>query len=85
MVDPKLIPLAVSRAWHSDPDVHVLLDQVLPNTADGDWGRSPFLTDAQEADGSLHGVESSDRAKARHRLEKNICVHRHAGRPGTLR
>ena len=21
-VDPKLIPLAVSRAWHSDPDVH---------------------------------------------------------------
>jgi tetratricopeptide (TPR) repeat protein len=31
-VDPKLIPLAVSRVWHSDPDIHLLLDQVLPDT-----------------------------------------------------
>jgi tetratricopeptide (TPR) repeat protein len=31
-VDPKLIPLAVSVAWHSDPDIHLLLDQVLPDT-----------------------------------------------------
>ena len=38
VVDPKLIPLAVSRAWHSNPDVHVLLDQVLPNTPAGRLG-----------------------------------------------
>jgi hypothetical protein len=46
--DPKLIPLAVSRAWHSNSDVHVLLDQVLPNTAEGDWGALSFLTEGQE-------------------------------------
>lgn len=48
-VDPKLIPLAVSRAWHSNPDVHVLLDEVLPNTAEGDWEALSYLTDSQEA------------------------------------
>ena len=32
LVDPKLIPLAVSRVWHSDPDTHVLFDQLLPDT-----------------------------------------------------
>src|ERR1700680_4317375 len=32
-VYPSLIPLAVSRVWHSDPDIHLLLDQVLPDTA----------------------------------------------------
>ena len=48
-VDPKLIPLALSRAWHSDPDVHVLLEEVMPNTAEGDWAALSFLTDAQDA------------------------------------
>jgi tetratricopeptide (TPR) repeat protein len=48
MVDPKLIPLAVSRAWRSDPDVHVLLDQILPDTPAADWGAIAFLSDAQE-------------------------------------
>lgn len=52
-VDPKLTSLAVSRAWHSDPDAHVLIDQVLPNTADGDWGALTYLTDAQEATAAL--------------------------------
>src|SRR3984957_16771765 len=33
MVDPQLIPLAVSRVWHSDPDIK-LLGQVLPNATD---------------------------------------------------
>ncbi len=47
-VDPKLIPQAVSRAWHSDPDVPVLLNQVLPATDDADWGAIGYLTDAQE-------------------------------------
>ncbi|MBZ5659101.1 MAG: tetratricopeptide repeat protein [Acidobacteriia bacterium] len=48
MVDPKLIPLAVSRAWRSDPDVHVLLDQILPDTPTADWGAIAYLSDSQE-------------------------------------
>ena len=48
-VDPKMLPLAVSRAWHSNPDVHLLLDQVLPNTAEADWAALSFLTDTQDA------------------------------------
>ena len=32
-VDPTLIPLGISRVWHSNPDVHLLLDQVLPDSA----------------------------------------------------
>jgi tetratricopeptide (TPR) repeat protein len=41
-VDPKLIPLAVSRVWHSDPDIHLLLDQVLPDTAEAYTPFSPM-------------------------------------------
>jgi tetratricopeptide (TPR) repeat protein len=52
-VDPKLIPQAVSRVWRSDPDVHVLFDQMLPNTAEGDWSALSFLTDAQEVTAAL--------------------------------
>jgi Tetratricopeptide repeat len=52
-VDPQMIPLAVSRAWHSDPDVHVLLDQVLPNTAEGDWAALSYLTDEHESTPAL--------------------------------
>jgi tetratricopeptide (TPR) repeat protein len=47
-VDEKLIPLAVSRAWRSDPDVHLLLGQVLPDTAKADWGALEFLTGEHE-------------------------------------
>jgi tetratricopeptide (TPR) repeat protein len=46
--DPRLTPLAVSRVWYSDPDVHVLLDQVLPNTAAAYSQALSFLTDAQD-------------------------------------
>jgi len=53
MVDPKLLPLAVSRAWHSDPNVRVLLDQILPNTAEGDWQALSYLIQAQEAAASM--------------------------------
>jgi len=53
MVDPKLLPLAVSRAWHSDPNVRVLLDQILPNTAEGDWQALSYLIQAQEPAASL--------------------------------
>jgi tetratricopeptide (TPR) repeat protein len=53
MVDPKLIPLAVSRTWRSDPDVRVLLDQILPDTPAADWGAIAFLSDAQEPTAGL--------------------------------
>ncbi len=53
LVDPKLISLAVSRAWHSDPDVHVLLDQVLPDTVGADWEALSFLADAQEGPAAI--------------------------------
>jgi tetratricopeptide (TPR) repeat protein len=53
VVDPKLLPLAVSRAWHSNPDVHILLDQVLPNTPEGDWEALSFLVQAQEGEAAL--------------------------------
>jgi tetratricopeptide (TPR) repeat protein len=46
--DSRLIPLAVSRVWHGDPDVHLLLDQVLPATAEAYGGALTFLT--QEKD-----------------------------------
>jgi tetratricopeptide (TPR) repeat protein len=52
-VDPKLIPLAVSRAWRSTPDVHVLLGQVLPDTAEGDWVALNFLTQSGETTAAL--------------------------------
>jgi hypothetical protein len=52
-VDPKLIPLAMSRAWHSDPDVQVLINQVLPDTAEGDWGALAYLTDEHDPAAAL--------------------------------
>jgi len=48
IVDPKLIPLAVSRVWHSDPDIHLLLDQVLPDTPEAYSEALSFLADAQD-------------------------------------
>jgi tetratricopeptide (TPR) repeat protein len=48
MVDSKLIPLAVSRVWHSDPDIRLLLDQVLPDTPEAYSEALSFLADAQE-------------------------------------
>ncbi len=49
MVDPRLIPLAVSRVWHSNPDIHLLLDQVLPDSAEAYAAALSFLADEQEA------------------------------------
>lgn len=49
VVDPKLIPLAVSRVWHSNQDVHLLLDQVLPDTAEAYAQALAYLADEQEA------------------------------------
>jgi tetratricopeptide (TPR) repeat protein len=53
MVDPKLLPLAVSRVWHSDPDVQVLLDQVLPDTPEADSETLSFLVGTQDTAGAL--------------------------------
>jgi tetratricopeptide (TPR) repeat protein len=47
-VDPKLIPLAISRVWRSNPDVHVLLEQVLPDTVQADTDALAFLSDEKE-------------------------------------
>jgi tetratricopeptide (TPR) repeat protein len=43
LVDPKLIPIAVSVVWHSDPDIHVLLDQVLSDTPEAYSDALAFL------------------------------------------
>ena len=48
LVDPGLLPLAVSRVWHSDPDVHRLLDQVLPGTPGAYEQALGFLIDSGE-------------------------------------
>jgi tetratricopeptide (TPR) repeat protein len=53
MVDPKLIPFAVSRIWHSDPNIQVLLDQVLPDTPGAYSEALSFLADAQEPAAAL--------------------------------
>jgi tetratricopeptide (TPR) repeat protein len=53
LVDPKLLPLAISRVWHSDPDVHQLLDKALPDTPDADWQAITYLSDAEQASAAL--------------------------------
>ena len=53
LVDPKLLPLAISRVWHSDPDVHVLLDQALPDTAEAEWEAIAYLSEAEQAAAAL--------------------------------
>ena len=53
LVDPKLIPLAVSRVWHSDPSIQLLLDQVLPDTVEGYSQALSFLSDEQEPTAAL--------------------------------
>src|SRR5216683_3141024 len=53
VVDPKLIPLAVSRVWHSDPNVHSLLDQVLPDTSEAYSEALAFLSDEQDSAAAL--------------------------------
>ena len=53
MGDSQLIPLAVSRVWHSDPDVRLLLDQILPDTAEAYSDALSFLADGQYATAAL--------------------------------
>src|SRR5580704_6337489 len=53
MVDPKLIPLAVSRVWHSDPNIQLLLDQVSPDTAEAYSQVLAFLIDSHDPAAAL--------------------------------
>lgn len=53
LVDPTLLPLAVSRVWHGEPDVHVLLDHVLPDTPEAYSQALAYLTDVQSPDAAL--------------------------------
>jgi tetratricopeptide (TPR) repeat protein len=53
MEDPSLIPLAVSRVWHSEPDIRLLLDQVLPDTPGAYTQALAFLVDAQDPAAAL--------------------------------
>jgi tetratricopeptide (TPR) repeat protein len=53
LVDPRLIPLAVSRVWRSDPNVHLLLDQVLPGTAEAYSDALTFLVGEEDPTAAL--------------------------------
>jgi tetratricopeptide (TPR) repeat protein len=53
LVDPSLIAPAVSRVWHSEPDVHQLLDQVLPDTPAADQAALSYLIDSQDPSDAL--------------------------------
>jgi tetratricopeptide (TPR) repeat protein len=51
--DPTLIPLAVSRIWRSNPDIHLLLDQVLPDTPQAYSDALAFLAGEKNADAAV--------------------------------
>jgi hypothetical protein len=53
LAQPLLVNLAVSRCWRSSPDIHLLLEKVLPDTDDADWQTLAYLVPAREADASL--------------------------------
>jgi tetratricopeptide (TPR) repeat protein len=46
LVDPSIMALAISRVWHSDPDVQLLLDRVLPDSPAAYQQALSFLSDA---------------------------------------
>jgi hypothetical protein len=53
LVDPELIPLAVSRVWHGNPDVHLLLDQVLPDTPAAYSQALSYLAESKDSTAAL--------------------------------
>jgi tetratricopeptide (TPR) repeat protein len=53
LTDPSLTSLAVSRVWHSNPDIHLLLDQVLPATPAAYQQALSFLTDAGDTESAI--------------------------------
>jgi tetratricopeptide (TPR) repeat protein len=53
LVDPSLVPLAVSRVWHSDPNIHLLLDQILPDTPQAYSDALAYLAGEQNPDAAV--------------------------------
>ena len=53
LTDPSLLSLAISRVWRSDPDVRLLLDQVLPATPAAYEQALSFLTDSGDAPAAI--------------------------------
>jgi tetratricopeptide (TPR) repeat protein len=63
LVDPKLTPIAVSSVWHSEPNIHVLLDQVLPDTPEAYSEALSYLVSEQDSTAALevwHRLISKD-------------------------
>lgn len=50
---PNLLPLAISRTWRSNQDVHVLLDRVLPPDVDSYFQALSFLAAEHQSDAAL--------------------------------
>jgi len=48
VTDPKLTALAVSRCWRSTQDVEMILNSVLPDEPDENWGAVQFFVQARE-------------------------------------
>jgi tetratricopeptide (TPR) repeat protein len=51
--DPKLLPLAISRAWLSTRDPRLLLDRVLPRDLDAYFDALNFFASLQQSDAGL--------------------------------
>lgn len=51
--DGSLLPLALSRVWHSSHDVNALLDQMLPANMDSYFGALDFFESIHEAEPAL--------------------------------
>ena len=52
-VDANLVPLAISRVWRSNPDVNLLLDQILPDTPQASSAALAFFSDAHDPPAAL--------------------------------
>ena len=79
-----LIPLAVSRVWHSDPDIQ-LLDQILPDTAEAYSQALAFLVDEQDPTAALEVWNQLVAINPAHGCEIGLCADRHAGGAGKIR
>jgi tetratricopeptide (TPR) repeat protein len=53
LIDPKLRPLAISRCWQTDPNVNVLLNELLPPQPAAYIAALDFLASIQETDAAL--------------------------------
>jgi tetratricopeptide (TPR) repeat protein len=53
LTDPRLVPLAISRVWHSDPDVEAMLHQVLPENAPSWFYALDFFSAQHDNDAAM--------------------------------